>query len=201
MKFLIAGLGNMDSEYFGTRHNIGFEVLDHLAARLNAPFKVSSLAHVAEATYKGKKLILIKPSTYMNLSGKALKFWLDKEKIELQNCFVILDDLNLDFGSIRIRSEGADGGHNGLKDIQEKLASNKYPRLRIGIGNQFSKGKQVDYVLGKWTENELKNLAEIIKLSADATLSFCFAGLSNTMNSYNSKKIAVENTSTPTSNK
>lgn len=194
MKFLIAGLGNMDPEYFGTRHNIGFEVLDQLAERLGVGFKVSSLAHVAEANYKGKKLILIKPSTYMNLSGKAIKYWLDKEKIELPNCFVILDDLNLDFGSIRIRPEGSDGGHNGLKDIQEKLASNKYPRLRIGIGNQFSKGKQVDYVLGKWTESELRNLTEIIKLSADASLSFCFAGLSNTMNSYNSKKIEIQKT-------
>ncbi len=194
MKFLIAGLGNMDPEYFGTRHNIGFEVLDQLAERLGVGFKVSSLAHVAEANYKGKKLILIKPSTYMNLSGKAIKYWLDKEKIELPNCFVILDDLNLDFGSIRIRPEGSDGGHNGLKDIQEKLASNKYPRLRIGIGNQFSKGKQVDYVLGKWTENELRNLTEIIKLSADASLSFCFAGLTNTMNSYNSKKIEIQKT-------
>ena len=130
----------------------------------------------------------------MNLSGKAIKYWLDKEKIELPNCFVILDDLNLDFGSIRIRPEGSDGGHNGLKDIQEKLASNKYPRLRIGIGNQFSKGKQVDYVLGKWTESELRNLTEIIKLSADASLSFCFAGLTNTMNSYNSKKIEIQKT-------
>ncbi|MBL7820598.1 MAG: aminoacyl-tRNA hydrolase [Saprospiraceae bacterium] len=194
MKFLIAGLGNMDPEYFGTRHNIGFEVLDQLAERLGVGFKVSSLAHVAEANYKGKKLILIKPSTYMNLSGKAIKYWLDKEKIELPNCFVILDDLNLDFGSIRIRPEGSDGGHNGLKDIQEKLASNKYPRLRIGIGNQFSKGKQVDYVLGKWTESELRNLTEIIKLSADASLSFCFAGLTNTMNSYNSKKIEIQKT-------
>ncbi|MBK6859320.1 MAG: aminoacyl-tRNA hydrolase [Saprospiraceae bacterium] len=192
MKFLIAGLGNMDSDYFGTRHNVGFEVLDYIASKLGATFKVSSLAHVAEASYKGKKLILIKPSTYMNLSGKALKFWMEKEKIELQNCFVILDDLNLDFGSIRIRPEGTDGGHNGLKDIQEKLATNKYPRLRIGIGNQFSKGKQVDYVLGKWNEKELNFLPEIIKLSGDAALSFCFAGLSNTMNLFNSKKIVTE---------
>lgn len=192
MKFLIAGLGNMDSDYFGTRHNVGFEVLDFIASGLGVTFKVSSLAHVAEASYKGKKLILIKPSTYMNLSGKALKYWMEKEKIELQNCFVILDDLNLDFGSIRIRPEGSDGGHNGLKDIQEKLATNKYPRLRIGIGNQFSKGKQVDYVLGKWNDKELKFLPEIIKLSGDAALSFCFAGLSNTMNLFNSKKIVTE---------
>ncbi|MGB5026687.1 MAG: aminoacyl-tRNA hydrolase [Saprospiraceae bacterium] len=192
MKFLIAGLGNMDSDYFGTRHNVGFEVLDYIASKLGTTFKVSSFAHVAEASYKGKKLILIKPSTYMNLSGKALKYWMEKEKIELQNCFVILDDLNLDFGSIRIRPEGTDGGHNGLKDIQEKLATNKYPRLRIGIGNQFSKGKQVDYVLGKWNEKELNFLPEIIKLSGDAALSFCFAGLSNTMNLFNSKKIVTE---------
>lgn len=194
MKFLIVGLGNMDSEYFGTRHNIGFEVLDHIAFNLGVTFKSATYAHIAEASYKGKKLILIKPTTYMNLSGKALKYWLEKEKVELSNSFVILDDLNLEFGSIRIRPEGTDGGHNGLKDIQEKLATNKYPRLRIGIGNQFSKGKQVDYVLGKWSEQEQKDLPEIIKLSADAALSFCFAGLTNTMNSYNSKKIEIQKT-------
>lgn len=193
MKYLIAGLGNMDKEYFGTRHNIGFEVADDLALRLSAVFKPVSLAHRSEANYKGRKLIIIKPTTYMNLSGKAVKYWMDKENIPIENLLVILDDLNLAFGSIRIRPSGADGGHNGLKDIQEMIATKAYARLRIGIGNDFGKGKQVDYVLGKWNEQENKWLSEIIKLAGDAALSFCFAGMQNTSNTYNSKKIEIIN--------
>jgi PTH1 family peptidyl-tRNA hydrolase len=188
MKFLIAGLGNMDQEYFGTRHNIGFEIADDLANRLQSGFKPANLAHRAEAVYKGKKLILIKPTTYMNLSGKAVKYWMEKENIAAENILVILDDLNLEFGSIRIRDAGTDGGHNGLKDIQEQLQTNKYPRLRIGIGNDFGKGRQVDFVLGKWSSEEFKTLSEIIKRSSEAALSFCFAGLKNTMNQFNTKK-------------
>lgn len=191
MKFLLACLGNMDKDYFGTRHNIGFEVADALAGRLAVSFKPMTLAHVAEGTYKGKKLIMIKPTTYMNLSGKAVKYWMDKENIPIENVLVILDDLNLDFGSIRIRASGADGGHNGLKDIQQQLSTNAYSRLRIGIGNHFGKGQQVDYVLGKWNEQENKWLPEIIKLAGDAALSFCFAGMKNTMNTFNSKKIEI----------
>ncbi len=191
MKFLLACLGNMDKDYFGTRHNIGFEVADELAARLSASFKSMTLAHRTEASYKGKKLIIIKPTTYMNLSGKAVKYWLDKENIPVENLLVILDDLNLDFGSIRIRASGADGGHNGLKDIQEQLSTNAYARLRIGIGNHFGKGQQVDYVLGKWNAQENKWLPQIIKLAGDAALSFCFAGMKNTMNTFNSKKIEI----------
>ena len=192
MKFLIAGLGNMDKEYFGTRHNIGFEVADELASRLSAIFKPLSLAHRAEASYKGRKLIIIKPTTYMNLSGKAVKYWLDKENIPVENLLVILDDLNLAFGSIRIRPSGADGGHNGLKDIQEQLATNVYARLRVGIGNDFGKGQQINYVLGPWNDQEKKWLPEIIKLTGEAALSFCFAGMQNTANTFNSKKIAID---------
>lgn len=191
MKYLIAGLGNMDQHYFGTRHNIGFEVVDEIASSLSINFKSSNLAHCAEGNYRGQKLILIKPTTYMNLSGKSVKYWLQKENIPIENLFVILDDLNLDFGSIRIRAYGTDGGHNGLKDIQDQLMTNKYARLRVGIGNNFSKGKQVDYVLGKWTESEKKYLAQINQLASEAALSFCFAGIQNTMNNFNSKKIEI----------
>lgn len=181
----------MDKEYFGTRHNIGFEVADELATRLSVSFTPMSLAHRIEAGYKGKKLIIIKPTTYMNLSGKAVKYWLDKENIPIENLLVILDDLNLDFGSIRIRASGADGGHNGLKDVQEQLATNAYARVRVGIGNNFGKGQQVDYVLGKWNQQENKWLPQIIKLAGDAVLSFCFAGMKNTMNTFNAKKISI----------
>ncbi|MBK8450942.1 MAG: aminoacyl-tRNA hydrolase [Saprospiraceae bacterium] len=192
MKYLIAGLGNMDTEYFGTRHNIGFEVVDELANMLSINFKNSSLAHIAEGSYKGKRIILLKPTTYMNLSVKAIKHLLLKENIPIENLFVISDDLNLDFGSIRIRSNGTAGGHNGLKDIQENLMTNDYARLRIGIGNNFSKGKQVHYVLGKWTPEEIKYLKQINMLAADAALSFCFAGIQNTMNTFNAKKIEIQ---------
>lgn len=195
MKYLIAGLGNMEAAYFGTRHNIGFDVADELASRLSVHFSSSSLAHRAEGSYKGRKLIVIKPTTYMNLSGKAVRYWLEKENIPVENLLVILDDLNLAFGAIRIRPSGADGGHNGLKDIQEQLSTNAYARLRVGIGNHFGKGQQVNYVLGHWNDQEKKYLAEIIKLTADAALSFCFAGMQNTANTYNSKKVIIEESS------
>lgn len=190
MKFLIAGLGNMDADYFGTRHNIGFEVLDELANKLNCSFKSDNLAHCARSSYKGKTLMLIKPNTYMNLSGRAVYYWMNKEKIKPEQIIVVLDDLNIEFGKLRIRLNGSDGGHNGLKSIQEHLGHSNYPRLRVGIGNDFSKGRQVDYVLGKWSENELKQLAQIISLSADALLDCCFRGFENAMNLYNKKSIS-----------
>lgn len=185
MKFLIAGLGNMDIDYFGTRHNIGFEVVDQLASRENLKWDSGRYVHKAEFKHKGKNIILIKPTTFMNLSGKAIRYWMDAEKIPIQNILVVLDDLNLEFGKIRIKSEGSDGGHNGLKDIQLQLGTHKYPRLRIGIGNNFNKGAQVNFVLGKWGEEENKHLPEIISKSADACLSFCSIGLAFTMNQYN----------------
>ncbi len=189
MKYLIAGLGNMDKAYFGTRHNIGFDVADQLAARLSVNFESASLVHKAEASYKGKKLFIIKPTTFMNLSGKAVRYWMEKENIPIENLLVILDDFNIDFGSIRVRPSGTDGGHNGLKDIQDQLQSIQYSRLRVGIGNKFGKGQQVEYVLGKWTDHEKKYLPQIIDLASDAALSYCFAGLKNTMNTFNSKSI------------
>jgi peptidyl-tRNA hydrolase, PTH1 family len=189
MKYLIAGLGNMDNAYYGTRHNIGFDVADHIVSRLSTSFQSASLAHKAEASYKGKKLIIIKPTTYMNLSGKAVRYWMEKEAISLEKIIVILDDFNIDFGSIRLRPSGTDGGHNGLKDIQDQLQSNQYARLRVGIGNAFGKGQQVEYVLGKWNPHEIKYLPQIIELASEAALSFCFAGLKNTMNLFNAKSI------------
>lgn len=192
MKFLVAGLGNMDEDYFGTRHNIGFEVLDELAKKLNCSFKPETLAHYSQANYKGKKIILIKPTTYMNLSGRAVQYWMNKEKINAEQTIIVLDDLNIDFGKIRIRVNGSDGGHNGLKSIQEHLGHSNYPRIRIGIGNNFSKGKQVNFVLGKWSEDELNSLPKIMTLSVNAILDCCFRGFENAMNAFNKKSVLDE---------
>lgn len=185
MKFLIAGLGNMDIDYFGTRHNIGFEVVDQIAKGAGLNWYTGRYVQKAEFKFKGKTIILIKPTTFMNLSGKAIRYWLEAEKVPIQNLLVILDDLNLEFGKIRVKGEGTDGGHNGLKDIHLQLGTTKYPRLRIGIGNNYFKGSQINFVLGQWTEEENKVLPKIIQHSADACLSFCSNGLAFTMNKYN----------------
>jgi PTH1 family peptidyl-tRNA hydrolase len=189
MKFLIAGLGNMHIDYFGTRHNVGFEVVDELAGNAEASWSQDTHCHRTVIKHKGHQLILIKPTTYMNLSGKAVRYWLTKEKLELSNLLIVLDDLNIEFGSIRLRAGGSDGGHNGLKDIDLQLATNQYPRLRVGIGANFSKGRQVNYVLGKWSESEAAKMPEILKLCADTCLSFCAEGMSNAMNKFNAKKV------------
>ncbi|MGZ3883250.1 MAG: aminoacyl-tRNA hydrolase [Bacteroidia bacterium] len=186
-KFLIVGLGNIGEEYAGTRHNIGFEVLDHMAAEAKLKFTAGRYADVAELKFKGKLLVLIKPTTYMNLSGKALNFWMQSEKIPLENVMVIVDDLALPFGKIRIGPKGGDGGHNGLKHIQETLNTTNYARMRFGISHEFGKGHQVNYVLGKWNEEELKTLNERISIASDAIKAFAFAGLQNCMNNYNTK--------------
>ncbi len=186
-KFLIVGLGNIGDEYAHTRHNIGFDVVDYLAKENDIKFKPDKLADVAELKYKGKQLILIKPSTYMNLSGKAINYWLQKEKITVENCLVIVDELALPFGKIRLGPKGSDGGHNGLKSIQEVLQTTNYPRLRFGIGSEFNKGAQVNYVLGKWADDEQKTLQERIKISADAIKAFAFTGLQRCMNDFNTK--------------
>ena len=186
-KFLIVGLGNIGDEYAKTRHNIGFEVLDYLAQENDLKFKSDRLADIVEFKYKGKQLVLIKPTTYMNLSGKAVNYWMQNEKIPLENVLVIVDELALPFGKIRLGPKGSDGGHNGLKNIQETLNTSNYPRLRFGIGNEFGKGYQVDYVLGKWSDEEQKILSERIKLASDAVKAFAFAGLQNSMNNYNPK--------------
>lgn len=185
MSFLIVGLGNIGDEYENTRHNVGFKIADELAKASNALFKLERLAFVAEYRSRGKNVYLIKPTTYMNLSGKALRYWMNELKIQPQNVLVVLDDLAIPFGSIRIRGKGSDGGHNGLKDIDATLGNNNYPRLRFGIGNEFSKGKQVNYVLGKWSVEEMKQLNEKVKQACDAVNSFMFEGIDRAMTKYN----------------
>ncbi len=185
MKFLVVGLGNMHPDYFGTRHNIGFEVLDKLAQNFEGTFKNDSLGDICMIKHKGRQIYLLKPSTYMNRSGKPVRYWMQKLKVKLANTLIIVDDLNLEYGKLRLRTKGADGGHNGLKDIQDILATAKYPRLRFGIGNDFSRGGQVDFVLGKWSDEELNTLEEKLVKAGDAILSFSAIGLQHTMNKYN----------------
>lgn len=186
-KFLIVGLGNIGEKYTNTRHNIGFKVLDHLASEENLTFETQKLGDIATYKLKGRTFILLKPSTYMNLSGKAVQYWLTKEKIPLENLLVITDDLNLPFGSIRVKTKGSDGGHNGLKDIQATLNTTKYNRFRFGISDTFSKGKQIDYVLGEWCDEENKILPERLSKSIELVKSFGLAGVTNTMNTFNGK--------------
>lgn len=186
-KFLIAGLGNIGPKYENTRHNIGFKILDELAAKQEAVFTTQKLGDIAQFRYKGRTFVLLKPSTYMNLSGKAVNYWLQKEKIAVENLLVVTDDLNLSFGTLRLKTKGSDGGHNGLKDIQAQLSTTKYNRFRFGISAEFSKGQQIDYVLGEWSEEELKELPGRLKISAELIESFATAGVSNTMNSFNGK--------------
>lgn len=186
-KFLIAGLGNIGPKYENTRHNIGFSVLDHLAKQENLTFETAKLGDIATYKLKGRTFILLKPSTYMNLSGKAVLYWLEKEKIPLENLLVITDDLNLPFGTVRIKTKGSDGGHNGLKDIQLQLGTVNYNRFRFGISNAFGKAQQVDYVLGEWSEEEQKQLPERLNLATEAIKSFGLAGITNTMNIFNGK--------------
>ncbi len=186
-KFLIVGLGNIGAEYVNTRHNIGFKVLDFIANKEGASFDNLKLGAVAELKIKGKTFILLKPNTYMNLSGKAVKYWIDKEKIALDKVLIITDDLNLSFGTIRIRSKGSDGGHNGLKNITQVLNTQEYARFRFGISDAFKKGKQVDYVLGNWDEEEKEKLPERLEIACEIVKSFGLAGLEITMTSYNGK--------------
>jgi len=186
-KFLIVGLGNIGEKYTNTRHNIGFKILDYLAKSNDITFETVKLGDVATLKIKGRTLILLKPSTFMNLSGKAIKYWLEKEKIPLENLLVVTDDLNLPFGSLRLKTKGSDGGHNGLKDTQDKLQTSKYNRFRFGISAEFSQGRQVDYVLGEWTEDENTQLKERLKISADLVKSFALAGVNTTMNKFNGK--------------
>lgn len=186
-KFLIVGLGNIGQEYKYTRHNIGFLAVDFLAEKHSESFTTQRLGDVAQIKHKGRSFFLLKPSTYMNLSGKAVRYWLEKENIPLENILVITDDLNLPFGAIRIKKKGSDGGHNGLKSVQNELQTPNYARLRFGISSDFAKGQQVDYVLGKWTEDETKKLPERFEKMAQAILSFGLSGIDITMNSFNNK--------------
>lgn len=186
-KFLIVGLGNIGAEYVNTRHNIGFKILDHLARKESIEFQTVKLGTLAEYKLKGRTFLLLKPNTYMNLSGKAIKFWMDKENIPIENILVITDDLNLPFGTIRIRTKGSDGGHNGLKNTQLLLNTSEYPRFRFGISDEFKKGKQVDYVLGEWDDTEKGNLPERLDVATEIIKSFGTAGLENTMTAFNGK--------------
>jgi peptidyl-tRNA hydrolase, PTH1 family len=186
MKFLIAGLGNIGPEYELTRHNIGFLVLDQLADEYKAEFTLDRHAEKAEFKYKGKSIHLIKPTTYMNLSGKAVAYWLQELKIPKENLLVILDDIALPFGTLRLRTKGSSAGHNGLKNIELLLAGQEYSRLRFGIGSEFGKGQQVDYVLSNFSQEEFEKLPEIMKKANEMVLSFCTQGAARTMSQYNS---------------
>lgn len=188
MKFLIVGLGNIGSEYQNTRHNIGFKILDALAGASNIAFTVKRYGMVAEYKFKGRTIILLKPTTYMNLSGQAVNYWLKDSKLELSKMLVFVDDLALPFGSIRIRPKGGAGGHNGLESINQNLESNEYVRVRFGIGDNFSRGRQSDYVLGQWTKTEEKELPFLIDQCTQITQSFVTVGLELTMTQFNKKQ-------------
>lgn len=191
-KFLLIGLGNVGAEYAHTRHNIGFDVLDAFVIKHGGFFKVDRLAEVAEVKWKGKVFICIKPTTYMNLSGKAFKYWMDKEKVALENTLTIVDDLALPTSKLRLRASGSDAGHNGLKDIQLTLGTDAYPKLRFGIGNDFAKGQQVDFVLGKWAQTERKLIDLKIEKSVEVIESFATIGLSRTMTFANGLDIKLD---------
>jgi len=186
-KYLVIGLGNIGDKYANTRHNIGFKILDFLAKKEGLSFETVKLGDMTTFKLKGRTIFLFKPSTYMNLSGKAVKYWLTKEKIPMENLLVVTDDLNIPFGTLRLKTKGSDGGHNGLKDIQDKLQTTKYNRFRFGISDSFNKGRQVDYVLGEWNEEEVSKLDERLNISVDLIKSYVLAGVNNTMNEYNGK--------------
>ena len=185
MKFLVTGLGNPGFDYTNTRHNIGFKVLDSIAESMSQDFEICRYGLISKIKHKGKTLILLKPNTFMNLSGKAVKYWLDKEKILSQNCLIVTEDLALNFGKLRLRAKGSHAGHNGLKNISEILGNNIFPRLRFGIGNDFPKGYQTDYVLGKWDNNQLESIDENIEKAKQIIFSFCTIGIDMTMNNLN----------------
>lgn len=187
MKYLIVGLGNVGAEYVNTRHNIGFVVIDALAASLkNVNFSLDRHAYVAKAKFKARTLVLVKPSTYMNLSGKAVKYWLNKENIPIENLLVVVDDIALPLGTLRMKARGGDGGHNGLNHIIFQLVSENYARLRIGIGDDFAKGHQVDYVLSQWTRKEETIMIPSVEAAVEAIKSFVTIGIERTMNAVNS---------------
>lgn len=191
MKFLIAGLGNVGNEYAHTRHNIGFDVVMAFVAKHGGQFRSDRLAYTAEIRWKGRIFICVCPTTFMNLSGRAVKYWIDKEKIDIQNVLVVFDDLAIPLNKVRIRGGGSDAGHNGLKSIQEALGTSEYPKLRFGIGNDFPKGMQSDFVLGKWRKEEEPLVQKKIGLCVEAVESFATVGLTNTMNKFNNVEITL----------
>ncbi len=186
-KYLIVGLGNIGAEYENTRHNIGFKILDKIATKESVFFENQKLGAISKFRFKGRTFILLKPSTYMNLSGKAVKYWMTKEKVSLENILIICDDLNISFGTFRLKPKGSAGGHNGLKNINEVLQTQNYPRFRFGVGAEFTKGRQVDYVLGEWDTEEKEKLPERLDKAYELVKSFGTAGISNTMSTFNGK--------------
>ena len=184
-KYLIVGLGNIGADYVNTRHNIGCKVVEKFAQLNDTVFETKKLGDLARFRFKGRMFLLLKPNTYMNLSGKAVKYWLEKESIPPENLLVITDDLNLPFGTLRLKMKGSAGGHNGLKDLQDKLNTSQYNRLRFGISDEFTKGKQVDYVLGNWTDEESETLKERLEHCSEFIKSFVMAGVQNAMNTFN----------------
>jgi len=185
VKYLITGLGNIGDEYKNTRHNIGFMVLDALADASKTVFKQERYGSVAYVKFKGRTFVLLKPNTYVNLSGKAVNYWLQKEKIPVNKSLIVVDDLALPYGTLRLKPKGGDAGHNGLKSIQQVLNTSAYPRLRFGIGDEFLKGKQVDFVLGKWSEIEKKELDNLIETCIQIIKSYGTIGIERTMNQFN----------------
>lgn len=184
-KYLLIGLGNIGDEYADTRHNVGFQVLNKLSEKQKFSFETRKLGDLGSFKIKGRSILCLKPSTYMNLCGKSVKYWMEKEKIPIENILVITDDINLPFGTLRLKIKGSDGGHNGLKDIQNSLQTVNYNRLRIGVGSEFNKGRQVDYVLGKWNDEEKRALPERLERANELISSFVLAGVKITMNEYN----------------
>ena len=192
MRYLIVGLGNIGPDYQGTRHNIGFQMVDVFANYMKAEWQDKRYGFVAKCRVKNAELVLLKPSTYMNLSGNAVRYWLAKENIPVENMLVLVDDLNLPFGTIRIRKQGSNGGHNGLGNIQSVLGTDAYARVRFGIGNEFTRGTQINFVLGQWTEEEEKALPERLEVLKEIIPSFCLQGIDRTMNQFNRKGSGAE---------
>ncbi|MGB5237434.1 MAG: aminoacyl-tRNA hydrolase [Flavobacteriaceae bacterium] len=184
-KYLVVGLGNIGQEYSGTRHNVGFQVLNALAQKQEFSFEPARLGDIGKFKIKGRSVLCLKPSTYMNRSGKAVRYWLEKEKVPIENLLIITDDLNLPFGTLRLKIKGSDGGHNGLKDIQQQLGTQQFGRFRFGVGSEFGKGGQVNYVLSPWLEEENKVLGERLERAAELVTSFILAGAKLTMNQFN----------------
>ncbi len=187
MKSLIVGLGNIGKEYENSRHNIGFDILDNISSETEGSFTAEKHGFIHKLRYKSRSIILLKPTTFVNLSGKAVNYWLKKEKIKLENLLVVMDDLALPFGTLRMRKKGNDGGHNGLKNINEIVSTQDYPRLRFGIGNEFTKGSQVNFVLSGWTEEEERGLNDRKEMAKNMILSFCTLGANRTMSDFNNK--------------
>lgn len=185
MKFLVVGLGNIGEEYWGTRHNIGFRIVNELVDSADVAFNEVRYGAVAHMRLKNAELVVLKPNTYMNLSGMAVRYWLQKENLPLAQLLIVVDDFSLPFGTLRLKPKGSHGGHNGLRNIEEITGTNEYPRLRFGIGDDFSRGRQIDFVLSKFTEGELEKLPERIKQAVEMIKSFCLAGIDFTMNQYN----------------